>query len=60
MAAIARAIGVTADAVGEWKRAERYPKPDRPILAALDTLAKKKPPKKKLYQKGSRGPLHLA
>lgn len=55
LAAIARAVGVTPDAVGKWKRGERYPKPDKPILAALDVLTKKKPPKKRMYGKGSRG-----
>ena len=51
LVAIGRAIGVTPDAVGKWKRNERYPKPDKPILDALDMLKKKKPPKKKIYSK---------
>jgi transcriptional regulator with XRE-family HTH domain len=54
LAAMARAIGVTPDTVGKWKRAERYPKPAKPILAVLDALLKRKPPKKKVYPKGSR------
>jgi hypothetical protein len=54
LAAISRTIGVTPDAIGKWKRAERYPKTDKPVIVALDTLLKKKPPKKKLYTKGSR------
>jgi transcriptional regulator with XRE-family HTH domain len=51
LAATARAIGVTPDTVGKWKRAERYPKPAKPIITVLDGLQKKKPPKKKLYPK---------
>ncbi|MFC1916512.1 hypothetical protein ACFLX1_00025 [Chloroflexota bacterium] len=54
LAAIARGIGVTPDAVGKWKRNERYPKPAKPILDALDILFKKRPPKKKVYTEGSR------
>lgn len=49
LAAIGRAIGVTPDAVGKWKRNERYPKPDKPILNALEALKKEKPPKMKVY-----------
>jgi transcriptional regulator with XRE-family HTH domain len=55
LAAMARAVGVTPDTVGKWKRAERFPKPAKPIITILDGLLKKKPPKKKLYEKGSRG-----
>ena len=51
LANIARELGITPDAVGKWKRNERYPKPDKPILSALDALLKKKPPKKKIYSR---------
>ncbi len=54
LAAIAREVGVTPDAIGKWKRNERYPRPDKPILTTLDMLLGRKPPKKKLYSKGSR------
>jgi hypothetical protein len=51
LAAIGRAVGVTPDAVGKWKRNERYPKPDKPILTALEALKKESPPKMKVYSK---------
>ena len=54
MASIARALGITSDAIGKWKRNQRYPKPDKPIINSLNELVTKKPPKKKLYIKGNR------
>jgi len=52
---IARELHVTRDAVGKWKRGERYPSTDTLVLEALDRLLKRKhAPKKKLYARGSR------
>jgi len=41
--------------VGMWKSGARYPRPDKPILDALNRLLKRnRIPKKKRYAKGSR------
>jgi len=41
--------------VGMWKAGTRYPRPDTPILDALNRLLKRnRIPKKKRYAKGSR------
>ena len=41
--------------VGMWKAGARYPRPDKPVLDALDRLLKRnRIPKKKRYTKGSR------
>ncbi len=54
LASIGRELDVTEDAVGKWKRDERHPRTEKLVLDALVQLMKKKPPKKKLYAKGSR------
>jgi hypothetical protein len=42
--------------VGMWKAGSRYPRPDTPVLDALNRLLKRnRIPKKKRYTKGSRG-----
>jgi hypothetical protein len=47
--------GVHRNTVGMWKAGTRYPRPDKPILDALDHLLKRnRIPKKKRYAKGSR------
>ena len=52
-ASIARALHVTKDAVGKWKRGERHPR--ALVLDALDRLLTVNSiPPKKLYAKGSR------
>ncbi len=41
--------------VGMWKSGARYPRPDKPILDALNRLLKRnRIPKKKRYARGSR------
>lgn len=52
LASIGRELDVTEDAVGKWKRDERYPRTEKLVLDALDQLMKKKPPKKRRYLKG--------
>jgi len=41
--------------VGMWKAGTRYPRPDKPVLDALNRLLKRnRIPKKRRYAKGSR------
>lgn len=51
LASVARALGVTVNAVEKWKAGDRHPRTEKPILDALNHLMKRKPPKKKVYQK---------
>ena len=53
LAALADELGVTPNAVEKWKAGDRYPRLEKPVLDALDRLAKlKRIPKKRRYQKG--------
>lgn len=46
-------LGVAHITVEKWKTGDRYPRPDKPILDALDRIAKRKRiPKKRRYLKG--------
>jgi len=48
-------LKVHRNTVGMWKAGTRYPKPDTPILDALNRLLKRnRIPKKRRYAKGSR------
>ncbi len=48
-------LGTHRNTVRMWKAGTRYPRPDKPILDALDHLLKRnRIPKKKRYAKGSR------
>ena len=48
-------LKVHRNTVGMWKAGTRYPRPDKPILDALDHLLKRnRIPKKKRYTKGSK------
>ena len=48
-------LKVHRNTVGMWKAGARYPRPDTPILDALDRLLRRnRIPKKKRYGKGSR------
>ena len=48
-------LRVHRNTVGMWKSGTRYPRPDQPVLDALDRLLKRnRIPKMKRYQKGSR------
>jgi hypothetical protein len=48
-------LRVHRNTVGMWKAGTRYPRPDRPVLDALNHMLKRnRIPKKKRYQKGSR------
>jgi len=48
-------LKVHRNTVGLWKAGTRYPKPDTPVLDALNRLLKQnRIPKKKRYIKGSR------
>jgi len=49
-------LGVHRNTVGLWKAGKRYPRPEQPILDALNRLLKhNRIPKKRRYAKGSRG-----
>jgi transcriptional regulator with XRE-family HTH domain len=55
LAALADELGVTPNAVEKWKAGDRYPRLEKPVLDALDRLAKmKRVPKKRRYQKGQK------
>jgi transcriptional regulator with XRE-family HTH domain len=55
LAALADELGVTPNAMEKWKAGDRYPHLEKPVLDALDRLAKlRRIPKKKRYAKGSR------
>lgn len=55
LAAIATELNAHRNTVGFWKAGTRYPRPDKPILDALDKLLlKNRVPKMKRYVKGSR------
>ena len=56
LAAIAREIGVTVNAVEKWKAGDRQPNNGKATLFFLDQIAKRKRiPKKRLYANGDRG-----
>ena len=55
LASIADELEAHRNTVGMWKAGTRYPRPEKPVLHALDhLLSKKRIPKKKRYGKGSR------
>ena len=55
LAAIATELNAHRNTIGFWKAGIRYPRPDKPILDALDKLLKQnRVPKLKRYAKGSR------
>ena len=55
LAAIADELKAHRNTVGSWKAGIRYPRPDKPILDALDHLLQRnRKPKMKRYAKGSR------
>ena len=55
LAAIADELGVTPNAAEKWKAGDRTPRPEKPIIDALDRLLKRKRiPKKRRYAKNSR------
>ena len=48
-------LKVHRNTIGMWKAGTRYPRPDTPIIDALDhLLTRNRIPKKKRYGKGSR------
>jgi len=48
-------LKVHRNTVGMWKAGKRYPRPDQPVLDALQRLLKRnRIPKMKRYSKGSR------
>ena len=52
LAAIADEIVVAHNTVEKWKAGDRYPRPDKPIVDALDQLTgRKRIPKKRRYTK---------
>ena len=51
LSAIADELGVTANSVEKWKHNDRYPANSKAVLAMLDEIGKKKPPKKRRYAK---------
>lgn len=54
LAALADELGVTPNAVEKWKAGDRYPRLERPVIDALDRLAKlKRIPKKRRYAKNN-------
>jgi transcriptional regulator with XRE-family HTH domain len=55
LAAIADELTVTQNAVQKWKAGQRTPRPLKPILVVLESLAHRKSvPKKRRYGPGSR------
>lgn len=55
LASIADELQAHRNTIGMWKAGTRYPRPEKPILDALDRLLlKKRVPKMKRYEKGSR------
>ena len=55
LAAIADELEAHRNTVGMWKAGTRYPRPDKPIIDALDhLLQRKRVPKMKRYEEGSR------
>ena len=55
LVAIADALRAHRNTIGFWKAGTRYPRPDKPILDALDSLLQKnRIPKLKRYTKESR------
>jgi len=55
LAAIADELKAHRNTVGFWKAGIRYPRPDKPIIDALDNLLQRnRVPKMKRYAKGSR------
>lgn len=55
LAAIADELGVTSDTMENWRAGKRNPTNAKGILLMLDkVLNKKRIPKKKRYEKGSR------
>ena len=51
LAAMADELGVTVNAVEKWKHGDRSPANSKAVLAMLDEIGKKKPPKKRRYVK---------
>lgn len=48
-------LRVHRNTIGGWKAGTRYPKPDTPIIDALNRLLKRnRVPKRKRYEKGRR------
>jgi len=55
LASIADELKAHRNTVGMWKAGTRYPRPDKPIIDALNQLLKRnRIPKRKRYAKGSR------
>ena len=55
LVAIANELQAHRNTVGSWKAGIRYPRPDKPIIDALDHLLEQnRIPKMKRYAKGSR------
>lgn len=50
LAAISDEIGVNWRTVKRWEDEDSYPNAAKPILTALDSLGKRKPPKLKRYE----------
>ena len=49
LAAIADEVGVSWRTLKRWESAETYPDTSKPVLMALDTLMKRKPPPRRRY-----------
>jgi hypothetical protein len=55
LAAIADELKAHRNTVGSWKAGIRYPRPDKPVIDALNHLLQRnRIPKMKRYTKGSR------
>ena len=50
--AISDEMGVSWQAVHNWKKGQRYPENSKAVMMALDGLTNKKPPPKRRYSKG--------
>jgi len=60
LAAIADELTVTPNAVQKWKAGQRTPRPLKPTLVLLESLAhRKRVPKKRRYERGGRS-RHMA
>lgn len=49
LAALADELGMHWNTVNRWDKGTRYPDNLRPVLMALDTLMKRKPPPRRRY-----------
>ena len=48
-AAVADELGVSKDTVQRWRAGRTYPPMPKPILIVMESLKKKRPPKRKRY-----------